>query len=395
MKEVDRWLLPDGIEEMLPEEAAQVEALRRRLVNEFQRWGYEYVIPPMLEFTDSLLTGSGEDISLLTFKLTDQLSGKTLGFRADITPQVARMDAHSLKRDGVNRLCYAGHVAHTRPKSPLSSRTPIQAGVELFGEPDLDADLEVISLLLDTLSVAGLPEQYIDLGHVGVYRALSRYAGLNHAQETALFELMQAKANTEITIWLEREVQDGNARRCLLALPQLSGGKDVLDRALECFKGAPVEVERAIVELKTLARDLSERYPSARLYFDLSELRGFHYLTGIVFGAFAPGAGTAIGNGGRYDQVGEAFGRSRPATGFAVDLTAISRLLKRPEKPSNGIFAPSVGGKAFWDAVQSLRVQGERVICGLSGQQVPTSYQACDRILHEKDGLFIVEPLND
>ena len=177
MKKVDRWLLPDGIEEVLPEEASRVEGLRRRLVDLFQSWGYDYVIPPMVEFIDSLLTGSGEDAYLDTFKITDQLSGKTMGIRADITPQAARMDAHSLQREGLNRLCYAGHVMYTKPKGPLASRTPIQVGVELFGESGLDADIEVISLLLETLEAAGLPDLYIDIGHVGVYRALIEEAG--------------------------------------------------------------------------------------------------------------------------------------------------------------------------------------------------------------------------
>ena len=172
MNKADRWLLPDGIEELLPADARQLEAMRRRLVDQFRLWGYDYVIPPLVEFTDSLLTGSGQDISLLTFKLTDQLSGKTMGIRADITPQVARMDAHSQSHVGVNRLCYAGHVMHTRPKAQLSSRTPIQAGVELFGELSLDADIEVVSLLIATLEAAGLSKQYLDLGHVGVYRAI-------------------------------------------------------------------------------------------------------------------------------------------------------------------------------------------------------------------------------
>lgn len=394
MRKVDRWLLPDGIEEMLPEEASQVEDLRRKLVNLFRRWGYDYVIPPMLEFCDSLLTGSGEDISLLTFKLTDQLSGKMMGLRADITPQVARMDAHSLNRDGINRLCYAGHVAHTRPKEPLSSRTPIQVGVELFGDSGIDADIEVVSLLLSTLEVAGLPEQYIDLGHVGVFRALSRYAKLTKSQEVALFELLQAKAMTDISRWLESEVSDDNARRWLRTLPKLSGGAEILDQAQQCFAGAPAEVLAAIAELKNLAAEVATRYPQAKLYFDLSELRGYHYLTGIVFGAFAPGAGTAIGRGGRYDQVGEAFGRARPARGFAVDLSAVRRLLTVAKKPATGIFVPAPLVASAWKYIQAQRDSGERVVCGVAEQTIPHDFQACNRILVEADGSFNVELLD-
>ncbi len=397
MKKVDRWLLPDGIEEMLPNEASQVEGLRRRLVDLFKCWGYDFVIPPMMEFTDSLLTGAGEDISLLTFKLTDQVSGKTLGLRADITPQVARMDAHSLKRDGVNRLCYAGHVAHTLPKGPLSSRTPIQAGVELFGEAGTQADIEVLSLLLNTLEVAGLPQQYLDLGHVGIYRGLSKAANLSESQETALFELMQVKALPEIDQWLEREVSDEQCRLWFQQLPRFSGSADILNEASEFYSNAPEPVRSAISDLSTVAKQLGSRFPEAKLYFDLSELRGYHYLTGMVFGAFAPGVGTAIANGGRYDQVGEAFGRSRPATGFAVDLTAVRALLETNEDTclSSAIFAPFSDTSNYWAEIQRLRASGERVVCGFEGQNEPYEYQQCTRVLQESNeesnGFSIVE----
>lgn len=394
MKKVDRWLLPDGIEEMLPKQASQVEGLRRRLVDLFERWGYDYVIPPMMEFTDSLLTGAGEDISLLTFKLTDQISGKMLGLRADITPQVARMDAHSLKREGVNRLCYAGHVAHTLPKGPLSSRTPIQAGIELFGESGTEAELEVLSLLLTTLEVAGLPEQYLDIGHVGIYRGLSKAAGLNEAQETALFELMQVKALPEIDNWLESEVEDTQSRDWLAQLPRFSGNADVLEEAAAFYCSAPDTVRQSIQELNVVASQLALRFPNAQLYFDLSELRGYHYLTGMVFGAFAPGVGTAIANGGRYDQVGEAFGRSRPASGFAVDLSAVRALLSDQAASSQrqAIFAPYSSDAAYWLEVQRLRAAGERVICGFSDQEQVHDYQRCTRILKKNtDGYIVVD----
>ncbi|MFT7558172.1 MAG: ATP phosphoribosyltransferase regulatory subunit [Flavobacteriales bacterium] len=383
MKEVDRWMLPDGIEEMLPGQAQQVEALRRRLVDVFQSWGYDYVIPPMVEFTDSLLTGSGQDISLLTFKLTDQFSGKTLGVRADITPQVARMDAHSLKRDGVNRLCYSGHVLHTKPKWPLASRSPIQVGVECFGASGIDGDIEVVSLLLSTLEASGLPEQYLDLGHVAIYRALSKAVGFSRKQEVALFELLQAKKFTEVAHWITREVSDELHRVWLLALSKLSGDYTVLDKASEVFKLAPHAVHDAIEQLKAVASVLCERFPNAKLYFDLSELRGYHYLTGLVFGAFSPGVGNAIASGGRYDHIGEAFGRSRSATGFTVDLSAVYSLVQNNicVLEDSGIFAPAAEGKAFWDAVASLRADGEKVICGLSGQTSPERYQVCNRIL--------------
>lgn len=394
MSRVDRWLLPDGIEEMLPQDASTVENLRRRLVDGFKHWGYDYVIPPMIEFTDSLLTGSGSDIELLTFKITDQLSGKTMGIRADITPQAARMDAHSLRRGGVNRLCYAGHVMHTRPKAALASRTPIWAGVELFGEAGLDADIEVISLLLESLITAGFDKQYLDIGHVGIYRALAEAAELSEVQEEALFNLLQAKATTEIDVWLKNNVEDESARKRLQALPQLSGSVSVLEKAQDLFADAPAEVSAALDELLEMARVIQPRFPTAQLYFDLSELRGYHYHTGIVFGAFAPGLGEAIANGGRYDHIGEAFGRSRPATGFNIDLSAISRITSDVEASANaGIFAVASSNTLQWQAICDLRAIGERVVVALSGQEQPLDYQRCDRLLVERDGEFQVTNL--
>ncbi|WP_045857423.1 ATP phosphoribosyltransferase regulatory subunit [Teredinibacter purpureus] len=395
MSRVDRWLLPDGIEELLPEAANKVEGLRRRLVDTFKCWGYDYVIPPMVEFTDSLLTGSGRDIELLTFKVTDLVSGKTMGIRADMTPQAARMDAHSLKREGVNRLCYAGHVLHTRPKAPLASRTPVWAGVELFGEPGIDADLEVISLLLSTLQAAGLDKQYIDIGHVGIFRALSEAASLDEAKEEALFNLLQAKATTEIQRWVEDNIDEEYMRNWFIELPKLSGSVSTLARAQEVFAEAPAEVAAALDELAELAKVLQPRYPEAQLYFDLSELRGYHYHTGIVFGAFAPGLGEAIANGGRYDHIGEAFGRPRPATGFNVDLTAISQVVEVAEKVNGGIFAPSVSdtgvGTRQWQKISELRAAGERVVVALSGQTEPLLHQNCNRVLVERNGQFEIE----
>lgn len=393
MNKVDRWLLPDGIEELLPADSGKIESLRRRIVDLFRSWGYDYVIPPMVEFTDSLLTGSGQDIDLLTFKLTDQLSGRMMGIRADITPQAARMDAHSLRRDGINRLCYAGHVMYTKPKTPLASRTPIQAGIELFGEAGLDADIEVISLLLETLKAANLARQYIDIGHAGIYRSLAEYAELSRDQELAFFDLLQAKASNEIAAWVSDNVEDEQTATWLLALPRLSGDSSILATAKETFANAPAEVTAALDELEMIANVLPERYPDAQLYFDLSELRGYHYYTGLIFGAFAPGLGEAIANGGRYDHIGEAFGRARPATGFAVDLTAINRLngSENPNQP--GIFAASGSTQNQWQKIQTLRDKGERVVSGLSGQTAPLGYQNCDRQLVEVDGEWVVKPL--
>lgn len=401
MNKADRWLLPDGIEEILPAEARRIEDLRRRLVNQFEAWGYDYVLPPMVEFTDSLLTGTGQDISLLTFKVTDQLSGKMMGIRADITPQVARIDAHSLVRDGANRMCYAGHVMHTRPKAPLASRTPVQVGIELFGEPGLDADIEVVSLLLCTLQVAGMKKQYLDLGHVGIYQALVELCDFSPDQQKTYLDFLARKATAELDAWLDEQQQNhqqlnDQLRRWLSVLPSLSGNFSILDKARSIFEGAPDELHAAIDELEALAQVLTSRYPTAHLYFDLSELRGFNYLTGIVFGAYAPGVGNAIASGGRYDDIGQAFGRMRPATGFAVDLTAVSRLNLEDHKAEGkkAIFAPASDNPQQWKKIEQLRQQGERVVCGLSRQAIPKEYQNCDRILVESFSSFDLESID-
>ena len=304
MTYADRWLLPDGVEEILPAEAKSIDHLRRRLLDLYSNWGYDMVIPPLLEYTDSLLIGLGRDVDLLTFKVTDQLTGRTLGIRADITPQTARMDAHSFNRAGANRLCYAGHVVHTKPKNPLATRTPIQAGVEFYGEAGMSADIEVVSLLLESLILAGLPALHIDLGHVGIYRALANAARLSDAQEEEFFDLLQRKAMAEIHAWVNANIADTAIAELFVALPGFAGDKSILAAASKRFMLIAPAAADAVEQLAAVARIIEQRYPQAELYFDLGELRGYHYLTGLVFAAFAPGYGNPIASGGRYDHIG-------------------------------------------------------------------------------------------
>jgi ATP phosphoribosyltransferase regulatory subunit len=394
MKNLDRWMLPDGIEDVLPDEAWEVEGLRRRLLDLFGRWGYDLIMPPMVEFTDSLLIGLGQDLDLQTFKFTDQLSGRTLGLRADITPQAARIDAHSLRREGVSRLCYAGHVLYTRPKTALAPRNPLQLGVELFGDSGLAADLEVISLLLAMLREVDLNALHIDLGHVGLFKALAERAALSVDDQQTLFDLLQAKAVADIEEWVSATVPDPQLAQWLTALPRLAGGPSILDEARRLLAGAGDEVQAALEDLAWLAKTLAERYPEAHLYFDLSELRGYHYHTGIVFAAFAPGWGDAIATGGRYDHIGEVFGRARAATGFSANLLALRRLVKPACPLVRGIFVPCHDETALqWQAIEQLRRLGERVIHGAKGQLQPFSHQGCDRQLIWMDGGFVVKPL--
>lgn len=391
MTYADRWLLPDGVEEILPAEAKPIEYLRRQLLDLYGAWGYDLVIPPLLEYTDSLLIGLGKDVDLLTFKVTDLLTGRTLGIRADITPQTARMDAHSFTRAGANRLCYAGHVVYTKPKNPLATRTPIQAGVEFYGESGIAADIEVISLLLESLRVAGLPTLHIDLGHVGIYRALASIAGLSPTQEDNFFELLQRKAMTEIRAWVAANVADQAIADLLIELPVLAGDKSILAAARARFEvSAPGAVE-AVDQLIAVAAVIEQRYPEAALYFDLGELRGYHYLTGLVFAAFAPGYGNPVASGGRYDHIGEVFGRARPATGFAVDITALGKLGILPAAAASGIAVIAGDDPAQWTAIQKLRAQGERVVCVFDAESLAES--GCDRKLVSVGATYKVEAL--
>jgi ATP phosphoribosyltransferase regulatory subunit len=356
----------------------------------YSTWGYDMVIPPLLEYTDSLLIGLGRDVDLLTLKVTDQLSGRTLGIRADITPQTARMDAHSFDRQGANRLCYAGHVVHARPKNPLATRTPIQAGLEFYGEASVEADIEVVSLLLESLRLAGLPRLHIDLGHVGILRAMALDAGLSSAQEDAFFELLQRKAMTEIRNWVAANINNPASAAHFLSLPDLAGDLDVLSRARMVFANLPKAVA-ALDQLDEVARAVSQRYPDAELYFDLGEVRGYHYLTGIVFAAFAPGYGNPIASGGRYDHIGEVFGRARPATGFAVDITALSKLGLLGKVAIPAIAVVENQDPQQWRAIQELRARGERVVSLTAAGQLEEL--GCNRQLVRKGDNYQVVTL--
>nr|WP_298147855.1 ATP phosphoribosyltransferase regulatory subunit [uncultured Pseudomonas sp.] len=393
MATVDRWLLPDGIEEILPPEAARIETARRQVLDLFQRWGYEFVVTPHIEYLESLLTGAGQDLDLRTFKVIDPLSGRQMGFRADITPQVARIDAHSMRREGPSRLCYAGSVLHAQPRPLTTSRSPIQLGAELYGDASPASDIEVISLLLDTLQLAQVPDVHMDLGHVGIYRGLARAAGLSQEVEQQLFDAMQRKAMDEIAALTH--ALPASLGKMLQALAELCGGREVLDLAQACLVDAPDDVHAALDELLAIADALSLRYPELPLYFDLGELRGYRYHTGAVFAAFVPSVGYAIAQGGRYDDIGADFGRARPATGFSTDLKTLVSLgnMQLGDVPA-GIWAPDNHDVYLWQAVQRLRGEGARVVQALPGQAVSDARAAgCELQLALLDGRWQVTPL--
>jgi len=388
MTTVDRWQLPDGVDEVLPARAEIAERLRRDLLDLYRSWGYRLVIPPLVEFTESLLVGLGEDLELLTFKTTDQLSGRSLGIRADITPQVARIDAHSLAEEGVTRLCYAGSTLHTRPKTPLASRSPIQVGVELYGDDSPGADVEVVRLMLATLEMAGLGDITLDLGHVGICEAVLAAAGLDAERERTVFDALQRKSVPDLQAVLAG-VDDAVAAP-VIALADLHGDESVLERARELFTQSAPDALGALGALQEVAADLRRPQPALDIYFDLAELRGYHYHTGLVFAAYVPGHGQALANGGRYNDVGQVFGRARPATGFATDLKALMDLAPRESVASGAISMPDADDPALASTVSALRAAGEIVINCLSGK--PDS--RCDRELVEDGGHWYVRSLD-
>ena len=309
-----KWVLPEYIEDILPAQAMRIEALRRKILDLFFKKNYELVMPPLLEYTDSLLTGTGHDLELRTFKVVDQLSGRMMGLRADITPQVARIDAHLLNRKGVTRLCYCGSVLHTRPAAPGATREPIQIGAEIYGEAGVAADIEMLELLCEALRLAGVKKARIDIGHVAVFRAITK--GVGAEREAELFEALQRKDIPGLNE-LSRKLAP-KTRTALLLLPGLYGGIEVLDEAEKKLPGIE-EVKAALATLRKLAKAC--KFPAS---FDLAELRGYHYHSGVVFDAYCDAIAGAVARGGRYDEVGKAFGRARPATGFSVDLRTLA-----------------------------------------------------------------------
>jgi len=384
-----RWLLPDGIDELLPDQAGAVEALRRALLDECARWGYRYVIPPLVEFTDSLLVGLGADLELLTCKFSDRNSGKTLGVRADMTPQVARIDAHSLAEDGVTRLCYSGSTLHSTAQSVLSGRSPIQLGAELFGCADIAADLEVIELMLTLLERADTVEHHgpvtLDVGHVGVYEAVLEDSGVGESTTDAVFDALQRKSLPDLEAVLEASHPD--MAGALRALVSLQGGVDVLGKARTSLAGNPGALA-ALDEVEQVVNSVVAAHPDVSVYVDLAELRGFRYHTGLVFGAYLEGFGAAVATGGRYNNVGAVFGRNRAATGFAFDLKALATASSLDALADAWVSAPESADPELAQRVRQLRQAGRTVVTALGGTPDPR----CREALVKKQGGWVCQP---
>jgi ATP phosphoribosyltransferase regulatory subunit len=372
-----RWLLPEHIEDVLPAEARAIERLRRAVLDLFEAHGYELVGPPLLEYVESLLSGTGRDLDLVTFKLVDQLSGRMMGVRADHTPQVARIDSHLLNRQGVARLCYCGSVLHTVPAGMTKTREPIQIGAELYGHAGLEADLEIVGLMVAALKKAGIARVHLDLGNPVIYRALTEKSGLNAEDSEALFQAVQQK-----DVPAAREL-GGEA---LAALTALNGGRDVIARARKVLPSLPA-IGVALNALERLAAQCEA--PGVEVSVDLAELGGFNYESGLVFAAFTPGSPDAIARGGRYDEVGASFGRARPATGFTMDLRQLAALA--PKAAARGaILAPAIEDADLRREVERLRAEGNIVIVEMPGQEPHRAELGCDRKLEKKDGTWRV-----
>lgn len=379
------WLLPENIADVLPSEARKIEDLRRAMLDNFRLYGYELVMPPMLEYLESLLTGTGQDMDLRIFKLVDQLSGRTMGVRADMTTQVARIDAHLLNRSSVTRLCYAGSVLHTRQSGLHATREPLQIGAEIYGHAGIEADAEIQELAVASLALAGVSQVRLDLCHVGVLRAIIANDSVAKNREAELFSLLEAKDIPGL-----RVLTEGFApitKEALLALPDLYGDASTILRARQMLSHV-AGVAQALDELELLVRQAD----TASVTVDLSDLRGYHYHSGVMFAAYVPGLPNAVARGGRYDHVGEAFGRARPATGFSMDLRELARLVPSVER-TRAIRAPWGTETSLRKTITELREKGEVVIQTLPGHENDQDEFDCDRAVDYENGNWILKKL--
>ena len=378
---MQNWILPEYIEDILPPDAHQIETMRRKVLDLFRVNGYDLVLPPLIEHVESLRSGTGQDMDLRTFKLVDQMSGRLLGLRADITPQVARIDAQLLNRPGVARLCYAGSVLHTLPLGLTRTREPLQIGADIYGHSGIESDIEIQKLMLDALSRLGVGQIHLDLGHVGVFRSIAHVSNIGSELESELFRVLQAKdlsGIAELAAPLDSKVKEA-----LCLLPELYGGMEVIERARRALSGFPGVLD-ALDDLEAVASELAVPDFS----FDLAELRGYHYHSGMVFAVYAKGCPNAVALGGRYDEVGSAFGRARPATGFSMDLREIASVLPSPVDEAC-IHAPYSKDPGLLDAISQLRDAGKRVLIDLPGHEAEPGAR-----LALRDGRWVIEQLS-
>lgn len=395
------WRLPDGMDEMLPQQALALEGLRRAIYDLHIGWGYQPVEPPFVEFLDSLLSGTGRDFERQTFKVADPLSGKTMGVRADMTPQVARIDAHQMAKTDVAKLFYLGTVVRARTDGIEKNRAPLQIGAEIFGHTGPQSDIEVIRLMLSALQCAGIEEVHLDLGHAGIFKSVCDAIGLSDRDHETLFMLLQRKAVPDLQVFSTALGLSAEIQQCLIKLCALNGDSSVLERAtaeLAPLVQSHTALTDALDELKEISVALNPLPAGVNVHFDLAEVRGYQYHTGVVFAAYTPGAGSEIARGGRYDGIGESFGRARPATGYSTDLKLLMRLVgcERVARKfaiastqQGAILCPADDCADLHNSVAKLRAEGEVVVFDLAG----LDQSLCDRVIKKKDGAWLVESL--
>ena len=385
-----RWLLPEGVDEILPPRAILLEQMCRKLIDLFSSWGYEFVIPPMMEYLESLLTATGEDLDLQTYKITDQLSGRLMGIRADITPQVARIDAHLLKRNIPTRLCYLGSVLHSRTNNSGDSRSPLQLGAELFGHEGVSSDIEIVKLMLATLDAVRISNICLDVGHIGIFRSLISKSQLNSMQESEVFEIVKRKAKDELKIFYKKLKINDDSSKAMLDLIDLHGDVGILDDAIHAFDKLSPDIRKYVNEVKTLTDSIIDKF-DVSINIDLSELRGYNYHTGMIYTAFVPNEGKGIAFGGRYDDIGSAFGKARPATGFSTDMKQLLELQNISEDTPDKIFAPVDDNDSLQKKITELREQGKIVIQELEGQNATAKEMNCNQTLVCENDQWIVK----
>ena len=387
MRAMQNWLLPEYIEDVMPAEAVRIESLRRQLLDLFAVNGYQYVIPPTLEYLESLITGTGRDLDLATFKVVDQLTGRLMGMRADTTPQAARIDAHMLNHQGVSRLCYAGTVLRTKPDGLARTREPLQLGAELFGHAGIESDIEIQRLMIKALQLLGIRTLHVDFSHVGIFEALIQAGNINESLERALYSALQSKDKAAVAALAQN--LDANIQQALIALTDLNGDASILQQAEKTLPKFPA-IAKALQDLKNVAEKLSNL--KINIGFDLSELRGYHYHSGIVFAAYAQGYAGPLALGGRYDEVGQAFGRARSATGFSLDLRGVVTALA-PAALAKAILAPAGDDVALLAKIEALRADGQIVVQELPNVKTQLAELNCDRKLVQKNNAWQVEKI--
>lgn len=399
MRKSNRWVLPEGVEELLPDEAWRMELLRADILGYLNASGYELVVPPLIEYLDSLLTGTGEDLDIQTFKVTDQLSGRTMGVRADMTPQVARIDAHTIGNESVSRLCYVGPTVTTRPQAPAGTREPLQLGAELFGCSSPQGDGEVIQLMVDILNLSGVGKIHLDLGHAGVARHLMARADLDGAVQTTLFDALGRKSEPDIKLLNKQGLLSDNWCECFSSLVLMHGPIEQLSTItapLDALRSSIGPIDEVLTTFGQVADLASALLPDISIGFDLTELRGYHYHTGVVFAAYLEGEGEAIARGGRYDDIGGVFGHPRPATGFSADLRRLLRAGEARQRADlDVVCAPYGTSQTLRTAIVKLKKEGKRVVYVMPDTSLRAMKTMGNHQLIEFDGKWQVTPLEE